>query len=76
MRLFKKKSAPAPVNPFPADQYEPVLRSSICTGERTACMRNRETGKIHEIMVIRSPKDLSDFGREYGVDTDKIQTVY
>ena len=76
MPLFRKrKTAPAP-SPYPLDQYEPVLRSSICTGEMTACMRNRETGKIHEIMVIRNPKDLADFGKEYGVHVENMRTVY
>ena len=38
MKLFKRKAAPLP---FPADRYEPVLRRSICTGETTACVRER-----------------------------------
>ena len=53
-----------------------MLRSSICTGETTACMRNRETGKLHEIMLIRSDGDLRQFGEAYGVDPEKIRTVY
>ena len=71
----KKKAAPAP-SPYPPESFEPVLRSSICTGEATACFRNKETGKLHEIMVIRSPKDLADFGKQYGVDIENIRTVY
>lgn len=71
----KKKVAPAP-SPYPLESFEPVLRSSICTGEATACFRNRETGKLHEIVVIRSPKDLADFGKQYGVDIEDIRTVY
>ena len=76
MKLFgKKKEAPAPI-PFPLDRFEPVLRSSICTGEKTACMRNRETGKMHEIMLVRSPDDLARFGEMAGVDPASIRTVY
>lgn len=61
---------------FPPEQYEPVIRSSICTGERTACMRDRETGKIHEIMLLRTPRDLEEFARQYGADPDAMQTIY
>ncbi len=77
MGLFRKNppSAPASVQ-FPSDRFEPVLRSSICTGEVTACFRNRETGKLHEIMVIRSPYDLDQFGKQYGVDIANLRTVY
>ena len=76
MSLFRKKEkAPTPT-PFPAEQYEPVIRSSICTGEMTACMRNRETGKLTEITLIRSPYDLAQFGKQYGVDVSTMRTVY
>ena len=76
MRLFQKKAPSSQAVNFPPDQYEPVIRSSICTGEQSACMRNRETGKLYEITVIRSRKDLEDFGKEYGVDIEKMRTVY
>lgn len=61
---------------FPAERFEPVLRQSICTGERTACMRERETGKVFEIMLIRTEQDLAAFAKEYGVRLDEIRTVY
>ena len=75
MKLFNRKNS-ASTSPYPNDKYEPVLKSSICTGELTACFRDRETGKLHDIMVIRHPKDLHDFGKEYGVDVENMRTVY
>ena len=75
MSLFSKKKQPKP-SPFPPDTYEPVLRSSICTGETTACFRNRETGKLHEVVVIRDQSDLQEFGRQYGVDVEHLKRVY
>ena len=75
MNLFHRKKTPQPI-PCSPEQFEPVLRSSICTGEMTACFRDRGTGKLKEIMVIRSSKDLADFGKEYGVDVSKMRTVY
>lgn len=77
MKLFRKKSSPSPVSaPFPLERFEPVLRSSICTGECTACMRDRESGKLHEIMVIRSSNDLEQFRKQYLVDIENLRTVY
>ena len=74
MKLFRHKSPALP--PFPPDQYEPVLRRSICTGETTACARERATGKLHELMLIRTEQDLKQFAADYGVDPSEIKTVY
>ena len=74
MKLFKRNS-PEPL-PFPPDRYEPVLRRSICTGETTACARERETGKLHEHKLNRTEQDLKQFAKDYGVDPSEIQTVY
>ena len=73
MRFGKKRAAPPS---FPPETYEPVLRRSICTGERTACMRHRETGKIYEIMLIRNDRDLAAFAEEYGLGPGEIRTIY
>lgn len=73
-RLFQRKG-PKPA-PFPPEEYAPVIRSSICTGERTACVRHRETGKVHEVMLLRTAQDLADFAKQYGVDPDTIETIY
>ena len=72
--IFGKKAPKAPL--FPLEQFEPVIRSSICTGERTACMRDRQTGKVHEVMLIRTRQDLKNFAEQYGVDPDAIKTIY
>ncbi len=75
MSLFRKKAVtPPPV--YPAERFEPVIRSSICTGEKTACMRDMETGKLHEVSLIRSDHDLDEFCRTYGVNRDRIRTIY
>ena len=76
MKLFKKKQIKHNETLFPSDRFEPVIRKSICTGEMTACMRDRETGKTHEVMVIRDSGDLEQFSAEYGADPAQIKTVY
>ena len=73
MGLFSRKKETPPQ--FPPERFEPVLRCSICTGEQVACMRERETGKLREIMLIRSEADLESFRRTYGV-SGEIRRVY
>ncbi len=73
MGLFSRKKETPPQ--FPPERFEPVLRCSICTGEQVACMRERETGKLREIMLIRSDADLASFRRTYGV-SGEIRRVY
>lgn len=53
----------------------PAIRSSICTGERVAGFRNRETRSFTEIMLIRTEKDLQDFREKYGIEGD-IEVFY
>ena len=76
MGLFRKtKHAPAlPV--FPPEDYEPVIRCSICTGEQVLCMRSRETGKLREVQLLRSEADLDDFCRRYALTPEQIRKVY
>lgn len=57
------------------DRFTPVIRSSICTGEKVAGFKDRETGKIEEIMLIRSREDLEAFQQRYGIEGE-IQTIY
>ena len=73
MKLFHKKTQPLP---FPPDRCEPVLRRSICTGETTACARERETGKVHDLMLIRTEQDLKQFAAFYGAAPSEIPTIY
>ena len=70
-----KKKTPAPPA-YPPEEYEPVIRSSICTGEKVACMRNRQSGRMQEIMLIRTQEDLDSFCRRYQLSADQIKTVY
>ena len=61
---------------YDLEKYEPVIRSSICTGEKVACMQDRENGRMHEVMLIRTAEDLSEFCRLYGCNQESIRTVY
>ncbi len=73
-RLFGDKKKSTPGYSFDADLEKPVIRASICTGERTAGFKNRKTGAFREVLLIRSQKDLDDFMRLYGLE--HIDTEY
>ena len=74
MRLFKKQKVSFPV--FPPEEYEPVIRCSICTGEQVACMRSRSTGQLRELMLIRTAADLEEFCRGYQLRAEEIRKIY
>ena len=76
MIFFGRKKKQEPDFQFNPQTHYAVIRSSICTGETTACFRNRETGKITEIMFIRNAQDLEQFGVRYGVDVKNLPKIY
>ena len=70
---FKRKTAPAQT--FDRERLEPVIRSSICTGEKVAGFRDRETGRFTEVALLRSEGDLAAFRQKYGI-TEDMPTIY
>jgi len=58
---------------FDPELWYPAIRSSICTGEKVAGFRSKKDGHFTEVMLIRSPKDLEEFKREYKVDDIKVE---
>ena len=76
MSIFRRhKAEPAPLR-FSPEEYEPVLRCSICTGEQVACMREKSSGRLREVMLIRSEEDLECFCRGYHIEKEQIRKVY
>lgn len=57
-------------------QKEPVIRSSICTGEKVAGFRNKETGKFEDVLLLRTETDLDKFCEVYGIKKEKVKTIY
>ncbi len=51
----------------------PVIRSSICTGEKTAGFKDVETGLFTEVMCIRTDADFREFLIEYGVEESEVR---
>lgn len=65
MGLFKKKSI---VKSYDKENKRPVIKASICNGEQVAGFKDIHTGKIEEVMLIRSRADLENFKAMYGID--------
>ncbi len=71
--LFRKKQE---IRTYDRENQKPVIRSSICTGEKVAGFQDIHTGKFTDIMLIRKPGDLEEFRRLYGIGGDEISTLY
>ena len=54
---------------YDKEKTKPAIRCSICTGEQVAGFLNKRSGQFEEISLIRSPKDLEDFKKTYGITT-------
>lgn len=70
--MFRKKKTSVSFDPA---KREPVIRCSICTGEQAACFRDRATGRVEEVMLLRDARDLAEFRRQYGIQ-GPIEKIY
>jgi len=61
---------------YDKDNLKPVIRSSICTGEKVAGFRDVNTGKFTEIMLIRDNKDMDEFLTTYDISVAEIKTEW
>ncbi|MBQ7370656.1 MAG: aspartate dehydrogenase [Blautia sp.] len=68
----KKKKTPEIV--YDPERQVPVIRSSICTGESVGCLKDKKTGALQEIMLIRNDQDLQTF--QALVHETDIQKIY
>ena len=50
---------------YDKETLTPVIRCSICTGERVAGFKDIHTGKFREVMLLRNENDLIDFKERY-----------
>ena len=58
---------------YDKENQKPVIRSSICTGEKVAGFRDLNTGKFTEIMLIKDNKDLDKFLEDYDISVAEIE---
>ena len=70
--LFRKKTV---TKTYDKENKKPVIRASICNGEQVAGFKDIHTGRIEEVMLIKSPADLEAFLKMYGID-EEIEKEY
>ena len=73
VHLFRKKNVGKQYDPA---TYTPVIRCSICPGEQVAGFRDKTTGKIEDILLLQSERDLKKFRELYGLGDKKKKKVY
>lgn len=71
--FFKKKQE---TRTYDKENQKPVIRSSICTGEKVAGFQDIRTGKFTEVMLIRTSGDLEEFRRLYNIGKSEISIQY
>ena len=67
MGLFKKKDV---VLTYDKENKKPIIKSSICNGEQVAGFKDVNTGKIEEVMLIKSQADFDKFKAMYGINEE------
>ena len=74
--FWHRRAKRSPTRSFDRAQKRPVIRASICTGEKTACLQDRRTGKLEEVMLLRDKADFEEFLQTYGLSAEEVETVY
>ncbi|MDE7432641.1 MAG: aspartate dehydrogenase [Lachnospiraceae bacterium] len=67
MGIFKKRFM---VQSYDKENKKPVIKSSICNGEQVAGFKDIHTGKVEEVMLIKSQADLDKFKAMYAIDEE------
>lgn len=68
---FDAKKQRAVYNP---QDYQAVIKCSICNGEQVAGFKDRKTGHFTEVMLIRNDRDLKEFKQRY--DLEEVKKEY
>lgn len=66
--MFKKKTQMQKAM-YDKENQVPIMKCSICNGERVVGFKDIHTGKFEEIMFIKNDSDLAEFMMKYGVET-------
>ncbi len=71
--MFRKK----PVKEtYDKENQKPIIKSSICTGEKVAGFKDVHTGKFSEVMLIKNDKDMMAFLERYDISSDEVKTEW
>lgn len=61
---------------FDRANERPVIRSSICTGEKVAGFKDVNTGKFRDVMMIADQKDMDLFLNKFDISPEEIKTEW
>lgn len=67
MGIFKKKTI---TKSYDKESKKPIIKASICNGEQVAGFKDVHTGKIEEVMLIKTSEDLKYFKTMYGINEE------
>lgn len=62
--MFGKKKV---IKQYDKNNWKPVIKCSICTGEQVAGFKDIHTGKFEEVMLIKNSRDMDAFMQIYDV---------
>lgn len=65
--MFWKKKQIKTVE-YDKENWKPVMRCSICNGERVAGLKNIHTGELRDGTLIKDDNDLKKFMEKYGIE--------
>lgn len=68
--MFGKRSKKQEISYDKTGKF-PVIRASICTGEKVAGFKEEATGKFEDLMLIRTEEDIKEFMNLYGISSEK-----
>lgn len=71
--IFRKKVEKQTYN---KENQKPIIRSSICTGEKVAGFKDIHTGKFTEVMLIKNDNDMKVFLAKYDISADEVRTEW
>lgn len=71
--IFHKK---ATKETYDKENQKPIIRSSICTGEKVAGFKDIHTGKFTEVMLIKNDNDMKVFLTKYDIIADEVRTEW
>lgn len=57
---------------FSSEEYKPIIRKSICTGESVLGFKHIKSGKFTDVCLMQGDNDIKLFCKEYGINRDDI----
>lgn len=71
--MFRKKPTK---QTYDKETQRPIIKSSICTGEKVAGFKDIHTGKFTDVMLIKNDKDMKVFLEKYDISADEVKTEW